>query len=152
MGIRLNCLRAAVVAVGLTLGSTALADAGEFALGVSGGATYPAGGRGELRLEMGINERFSARLSGGSGYDQRAFGIGDVSLVWAFDVVRWVPEIEVGSGIRGDATGVNYRGRVLVGVRYFVKRRWALGGQLGVEVTSSPEVLSTVMFSVWRYL
>jgi hypothetical protein len=150
-GKRRRGLELAAVAVTL-LPVKAWADAGEHWLGVALAAELPGAAGGLLESQLGLSDRFSARLSAGgfggtagAAFDTRA------GLVWAWDVFSYVPELAVTGGIRVDRT-VRAEVALSADVRHYLSLNWTLsvGGSGGFR--SNGEWFAGLSLGVWRLL
>jgi len=120
----------------LAMPHAALADRGEVSLAGSLGAALPVGVTAELSGRYGLTD-FSAVTAqvGALGDVRDAWGAAQVGVVVLFDVVAWVPEFSVLTGLASNGSTVRPVGTVTVGVRRFVSMDVSLGGYVSLRAT-----------------
>ena len=146
----------ATLALCLLYSPGALADRGDMSVGFGLGGGYPQEGRVLAHVDLGLSQWFAARLSGGAAIElsssPRTEGLADLGIVWAYDVLQWVPILELIQGVRFDDQKVDYRAGFAGGIRYYVARLWGFSISLGVELTIPEQFWGTFKLTIWRVL
>jgi hypothetical protein len=125
----------AVVLIALALALAAPAYASSDAVHAGVGVTYasPDEARVEGRVSFGLTDFLSFRFNAGMAFGDVTRALVSGGVVYAYDVVTWVPELGVyGGGSLGDNI---HHGRVLAlaGVRRYFTRTFNVGLSAGAE-------------------
>lgn len=127
-------LAALVASACILAPSFARADAGELAFGAGYNYVTPKEHRVLARASYGLSDFFAARVDLGAGFTPDfTRGLASAGLVYAYDVVSWVPEIGVYGGLSfadGDAYG---RAAALAGIRRYFSRTISASLSAGAE-------------------
>jgi hypothetical protein len=144
------------------------ADAGEVLLGAEVAGELASGAGLDVAAQLGVGDAVALRgwLGGGRYSVTHAAGAGSaggvaaaanafdagVGVLWAWDVLSWVPELAVGGTVRVSATESVAAGLATVGLRRFVNADWSLSCTLGGGWRSTGEALGLARVGLWRRL
>jgi hypothetical protein len=134
--------RALVFAAVLGAAGVARADEGDlsFGAGVSYAVTHEA--RLDGRIDLGLTQFVSARAllgvglrdsAPGDGVDTRPRGLAALGLVYAYDVLTWVPELGAYGGASFGDGFHHARVLALAGVRRYLSRTASIALSAGAE-------------------
>lgn len=135
---------------------SARADAGDLAFGVSGGYATPREGRLLARGSYGISDALALRVDVGAGFaDEFTRGLASGGIVYAYDVVSWVPELGVYGGV-SFADGTSFgRAAVLAGMRRYINRATSVTLSAGAEYdgaqTGGDHVHALIDLTLWLH-
>ncbi len=111
-----------------------MADAGDLGLGLSAGYASPREARFLARGSYGLSDFFAARVDVGAGVTSDfTRGLATAGIVYAYDVLTWVPELGLYGGLSfadGETFG---RAQVLAGLRRYLGRTTSLVLSAGAE-------------------
>jgi hypothetical protein len=133
------------IVLGIVLGialhcGVAKADSGDVSFGI--GATYAVPkqeARVDARIQYGLSQSLSLRGQAGAGFsDAGTRALLSAGLVYAYDIVTWVPEIGVYGGVSLGDGYHHARALALAGVRRYVSRTTSIGVSAGVEYDWAP--------------
>lgn len=113
--------------------ASAAADQGELGFGAVAGYATPEEARLELGVGYGLTDFLALRGRGGAALGEGELrGLGTLELVFAWDVLTWVPELALGVGA---SLGYELAPRfsALAALRRYLGLRTSLGLAGGVE-------------------
>jgi hypothetical protein len=146
---RTGCIAAVAAALAALGAAPAAADEGEWLVGGEAIGELPAAAGAGLTLQRGLGDTLSARVSAGGRYERTHLRADlTLGLVWAWDVLAWVPELFVGGGVRA---GSSTAGEVLLslGVRHFVSLDTSITAAVSGGYRTSGDPFGALSVGLW---